>query len=1112
MPTDLTAATWVLSLSQLALRAQVGAGALERGLEYAETGRVGTLVAAPSGTPLIGTVAGSARQSYTTIVHRTGDGPRDWQSRCTCPMGQDCKHVVAVILSVQQRLSGAPAGHPTGQPSWEKVLAPLLRVPAPGSAPGETGGGGLTPANEVRLGLLVGLEHLAWQRDRSLSVQLRPVRPGRGRQGGWVRSGVAWRDLSSRWSSPDVRADHRSALSQLHAVARGSDAHGYWSAEELSLGELGPVAWPLLRRCLALGIELVPGQGVTQVSLGEGGAVLTLDLSREEDGDLVLRQRLLAEPLPGPGQVLPLGRPAHGVAHLSEEGALTLWPLDHAPSDTVLSVLEGHGSLRVPAHEVGRFLALYYPVVARHVALSSADGSVPAAAGTRPVLHLRLTPEPGHGLGLAWSFRYAVPDSSGRGADHVLVALDDRTQPRDTAAEQETLDRVVPLLEHLPGLVERLPAGQTRPAPYPRLSLSGTRTARFVAEVLPVLREDEEVEVEVVGELPDYAEADEAPVVRLSTTRGEVDDWFDLHVRVTVGDQEVPFEDLFAALARGDEVLLLASGTWFTLDRPELQALRDLIAEARELQDAPPRDATVRLTPYQAGLWGELVRLGVVDAQDARWQDSVEALLSLGDADHGLVRQPESLRADLRPYQLEGYRWLSALWDAGLGGVLADDMGLGKTLQVLATVVRAEDRGDLADGPVLVVAPTSVVSGWVEQAQRFAPHLRIAAVAATRRRRGLDLAEAVGAADVVVTSYTLLRLEADDYARLPWGGLVLDEAQFVKNHRSATYQAVRRLAGPRSFVVTGTPLENNLMELWSMTSLAAPGLFPRPELFAQRYRRPIEAGGAPELLDRLRRRLRPFMLRRTKSEVASELPPKTEQTVHVALHPAHQRVYDKHLQRERQRVLGLLADLDKNRVAIFRSLTVLRQLALDPSLVSDEHHGLATSAKVTALMEQIVELAAEGHRALVFSSFTGFLSRVRAALEAAGVGYSYLDGSTPGEQRAQRIAAFREGQDPVFLISLKAGGVGLTLTEADYVFVLDPWWNPAAEAQAVDRTHRIGQTRPVNVYRMVSTGTIEEKVVGLQERKRRLFASVVDAGEFRSGQLTADDIRDLLEG
>ena len=1111
MPTDLSAAAWVLSVSQLALRAQVGAATLERGTEYADTGRVGTLVAGPSGTPLIGTVAGSVRESYHTIVHRTGGGPRDWQSRCSCPMAQDCKHVVAVILTTQQRLSGAPAALPTGQPSWESVLAPLLRVPAPESGTGE---GGRAPASALQapLGLRVGLQHLSWQRDRSLSVQLRPVRPGRGRKGGWVRSGVAWRDLTSRWSAPDVRADHRSALAQLHAVARGSDAHTYWSADELSLGELGPVAWPLLRQCVDLGVELVPGEGVAQVRLGEGGAELTVDLSREEDGDLVLRQRLLAEPLPGPGRLVPLGRPAHGVGHLSDEGELTLWPLRHAPSDTALSVLQGHESLRVPAEQVGRFLALYYPVVARHVALSSADGSVPAAAGACPVLHLRLTPEPGHGLGLSWSFRYAVPDTSGRGADHVLVALDDRSQPRDTAAERETLDHVVPLLEHLPGLVDRPPTGQTRPIPYARLSLSGARTARFVAEVLPGLREHDEVAVEVEGELPDYAEADEAPVVRLSTTRGDADDWFDLHVRVTVGDQEVPFEDLFAALAREEDVLLLESGTWFTLDRPELQALRELIAEARELQDAPPREATVRLTPYQAGLWGELVRLGVVDAQDVRWQDSVEALLSLGDADHGVVRQPAGLQADLRPYQLEGYRWLSALWDAGLGGVLADDMGLGKTLQVLATVVRVEDRGDLADGPVLVVAPTSVVSGWVEQAQRFAPHLRVAAVTATRRRRGLELAEAVGAADLVVTSYTLLRLEADAYAGLPWSGVVLDEAQFVKNHRSATYQAVRRLAGPRTFAVTGTPLENNLMELWSMTSLAAPGLFPRPELFARRYRRPIEAGGAPELLDRLRRRLRPFMLRRTKSEVAAELPAKTEQTLHVALHPAHQRVYDKHLQRERQRVLGLLADLDKNRVAIFRALTVLRQLALDPSLVSDEHHGLATSAKVTALMEQILELAAEGHRALVFSSFTGFLSRVRTALEAAGVGYSYLDGSTPGVRRAERIAAFREGDDPVFLISLKAGGVGLTLTEADYVFVLDPWWNPAAEAQAVDRTHRIGQTRPVNVYRMVSTGTIEEKVVALQERKRQLFHSVVDSGEFRSARLTADDIRGLLEG
>ena len=266
--------------------------------------------------------------------------------------------------------------------------------------------------------------------------------------------------------------------------------------------------------------------------------------------------------------------------------------------------------------------------------------------------------------------------------------------------------------------------------------------------------------------------------------------------------------------------------------------------------------------------------------------------------------------------------------------------------------------------------------------------------------------------------------------------------------------------------ITGTPLENSLMDLWSLLSVAAPGLYPRPVEFRDTYVKPIEAGEGAELLTTLRRRIRPLMMRRTKEQVARELPPKQEQVVTVPLHPRHRTIYDRHLQRERQRLLGLL----------------------------DEDLG---------------ELAAEGHRALVFSQFTGYLRLVRERLDREGIDYSYLDGRT--RNRAERIEDFRTGTQPAFLISLKAGGFGLNLTEADYCFVLDPWWNPAAETQAIDRTHRIGQDKHVNVYRLVSEDTIEDKVVALQQRKRELFAQVVDDGDAMSGAVTADDIRGLLD-
>ena len=359
----------------------------------------------------------------------------------------------------------------------------------------------------------------------------------------------------------------------------------------------------------------------------------------------------------------------------------------------------------------------------------------------------------------------------------------------------------------------------------------------------------------------------------------------------------------------------------------------------------------------------------------------------------------------------------------------------------------------------------------------------------------------------MVTSYALLRLDFEAYQQLSWSMMALDEAQAVKNHQARGYQCARKLSAPVKFVITGTPLENNLMELWALLSIAAPGMFPHPQRFAEHFRRPIERGGDPELLAALRRRIRPLMLRRTKDQVAADLPPKQEQLLEVPLSPRHRKIYDTHLARERQKVLGLLNDMQRNRFEILRSLTMLRRLALDPGLVDDAYRTVG-SAKVDVLVDQLRELAAEGHRALVFSQFTGFLAIVRDRLDAEGIGYAYLDGRT--RNRAAAVAEFKEGAAPVFLISIKAGGFGLNLTEADYVFVLDPWWNPAVEAQAVDRTHRIGQSKTVMVYRMVATETIEEKVMELQSRKRDLFARVVDEDGLLAAPLSVDDIRGLL--
>jgi len=632
--------------------------------------------------------------------------------------------------------------------------------------------------------------------------------------------------------------------------------------------------------------------------------------------------------------------------------------------------------------------------------------------------------------------------------------------------------------------------------------LTGMAAVRFLGETLPVLEEIEGVEVENLGEFPEYREIVEAPVVELGGSPSGDNDWFDLTVTVTVDGEEVPFADLFVALAEEQSHLILPSGTFFSLDREELRQLAGLIAEARALDDHAGEG--LRLNRFQASLWEDLQRLGIVTAQAREWERSVRALTEANNRIEHAV--PDLLHATLRPYQLTGFNWLAYLFEHRLGGVLADDMGLGKTIQALALMCHTWEQG-LTDAPFLVVAPTSVVGNWAAECRRFAPELNAVTITGTEKRRGVPLAELAAQADVVITSYALFRIEYDAYAGVDWAGLFLDEAQFAKNRGSQAYQRARMLPVPFKVAMTGTPIENNLMELWSLLSITAPGLFASPERFTDHYRTPIEKKGDTERLAQLRRRVRPLMLRRTKEQVIRDLPEKQEQVLELDLHPKQRKLYQTYLQRERQKVLGLLGDVQKNRFEIFRSLTLLRQASLDLSLVDAKHVGVP-STKLDALMEILEDVAADGHRALVFSQFTRFLTLARRRIEKAGIQYCYLDGTT--RRRDVVIDEFRSGTAPVFLISLKAGGFGLNLTEADYCVILDPWWNPATEAQAVDRLHRIGQTKKVMVYRLVAKDTLEEKVMALKARKSALFTNVMDGGDFESGAMTAADIQELL--
>ncbi|MBM6405325.1 DEAD/DEAH box helicase [Phycicoccus sp. CSK15P-2] len=1073
-----------------------GTVTVARGLAYAREGRVVDVEVSPDGADATGWVGGSTGQTYTThVALRRGEGSsarRWWHSRCSCPVAGDCKHAVAVAATLRDREPVTPGDVDASRPTWEQALGGVLDDEA--------------PLDHTPVGLYFESAAPAGGRARVTTdtgrsrLRLRPVVPGV--RGQWIRSGVSWESFGGGYygfGAVTFSDDHRDALTAIaDAHRRSVRAFGYGRMPDaIELDHLGAGWVSLLRAADRAGIRLLADLGGDRaVAFAPDPAELVVDIERTEDG-AELRPRLDLPVEPGTDTHL-VGSPATGF-WLRDDDTLVLGSLAE-PLDASRQRLLDLGTIEVPESDWARFTVTHLPGLRRKARVRSLDPALELPDAVPPRLALTVTFEPGHRTHLEWGFRYGGPDGVA-----VPLTAEEPDPMRDRAAERRLVDtlRGMPEVSGFEALWQVV-AQQQRLVPEVRLH--GLRTIAFT-DVLPVLEDVPDLDVTVVGEIAEYSEADEAPLIQVSATDSGgpngATDWFDLGISVTVAGEDVPLAPLIEAVARGHEHLILDSGTWFSLDRPELETLRRLVEEARSLQDKP--SDPLRISAVHVGLWEELTNLGVVDEQSERWQATVGRLVDGTGVEPAEV--PATLDATLRPYQVEGFRWLSLLWDCGLGGVLADDMGLGKTVQTLAMVLRARERGEL-EHPVLVVAPTSVLSTWAGEAARFAPSLRTAVVERTRGKERRSLDDAVGDADLVITSYTVARIDEVAWRSRPWSAVVLDEAQFVKNHQAKTYQAVRRLSARAKFAITGTPLENSLMDLWSLLSIVAPGLHPRPAAFKDQWANPIERDGDTDRLAMLRRRVRPLMLRRTKESVATELPPKQEQVLTVDLHPRHRAVYDRHLQRERQRLLGLIDDLDGNRLAVLRALTALRQMALDPSLVDPEYAGLASSAKVDTLVEYVTELAEEGHRALVFSQFTGFLAIVRERLTAEGIAYEYLDGRT--RDRADRIASFREGDAPVFLISLKAGGFGLTLTEADYVFVLDPWWNPAAEAQAIDRAHRIGQTKPVNVYRLVARDTVEEKVVALQERKRDLFAKVVDDGAAMSKALTADDLRDLL--
>ena len=442
-----------------------------------------------------------------------------------------------------------------------------------------------------------------------------------------------------------------------------------------------------------------------------------------------------------------------------------------------------------------------------------------------------------------------------------------------------------------------------------------------------------------------------------------------------------------------------------------------------------------------------------------------------------------------------------SLYENGINGILADEMGLGKTLQALAFL-----RTLSGQGPSLIVCPSSLIFNWQAEAARWTPELRVVALEGPQRLRDFDR---IPATDIIITSYPLLRLDLEKHRTHTYAAIILDEAQNIKNPDSLNAQSACALLGKHHLALTGTPVENSPRDLWSIFQFLMPGYLGTRQEFKQRYE--TSSPGGPEQ-SRLRRRIAPFLLRRTKQQVAADLPEKLEQIAWCELTASQQEIYTQLTQTTRRQLSELASakDQKKSRMLMLTALLRLRQAACDVRLLGMEHPppDEEASAKLDRLLELLGEAMDEGHRVLVFSQFVTMLGHIRARLEAAGITYCYLDGSS--QDRAQQVQDFQNGQAPVFLISLKAGGTGLTLTAADTVIHFDPWWNPAVEAQATDRAHRIGQRNIVTSYKLIARGTVEEKILALQNKKRAMIAATLESEQPMMEGLTLQEIESLL--
>ena len=809
----------------------------------------------------------------------------------------------------------------------------------------------------------------------------------------------------------------------------------------------------------------------TPVQVGRGEAEIQAVV---KDGDLVIR--LLPEPTADERYVLVRETPSR------------FRVVEYTDTHHRLARILGDKGLVLPEAakgEAARVLTTLASLVPVHSSLPGTTHAVTTVpADPRPRVHLLP-----HGAGFRLEILVRPLDTGGpylrpgEGAVSLMADVEGSRCLAERDLEEErrragALERSLPVLATLP-------------------ELDGQWYAATPEEALPVLVELREAVAR--GEaLVEWPEGEKFKLSRpvsaadLNLRLGSGDRWFTVEGELRVDDERVlDMRQLLELVqATPHRFLPLGEGEFVALTRELRRHLEELAAYVER------RGRKLTLHPLAALALDDLTgQVGRLDAAPG-WHDRLAEMRA------ALARTetpPSTLKARLRDYQLQGFQWLARLAHLGFGACLADDMGLGKTVQALAVILHCADQG-----PTLVVAPTSVCANWLTEAGRFAPTLRLVPFGGADRQA---LLADLGPFDLVVTSYGLLHQEAELLSAVAWQTVVLDEAQAIKNSATRRSQAAMHLQAQFRLITTGTPIENHLGEFYTLFHFINPGLLGSRERFNERFAAPIERHNDREAGRRLKKLIQPFILRRLKAQVLEELPPRTEVLLEVELSPEETAFYEALRRQALERIETEAGAGGHQRMRILAEITRLRQACCHPRLVLPE--STLPGAKLALFAEVVGELLDNGHKALVFSQFVGHLALIRTYLDEHAIPYRYLDGSTPARERQREVEAFQAGQGDLFLISLKAGGLGLNLTAADYVIHMDPWWNPAVEDQASDRAHRIGQQRPVTVYRLVARNTIEEKIVRLHGEKRDLADSLLE-GTDASGRISADDLLRLI--